>query len=504
MLDTNTLRQVPLFAKLPDPTLQWLIHQGKEISLQPGEILKREGEPADWIFILIKGSFAITQQVGTQEILLKRHDTPTIFGEVPILMGVPNFWASGRAISACHVVELDKETFWHLLSLCPTVTTTILQTMTERLHEAQALAQHRERMISMGNLAAGLAHELNNPAAAATRASTQLREAFSVLHLYTRNLADKAIEGEQREFLVNLQRQLIDYAQKASALDPLAQSDREDSIADWLEKRGVADGWRLAPTLVAAGLETDCLDKIAIQIATTCLDDVMTWLEATLTVVGLLKTLKQSTERITKLVTAVEDRSERDRAVPQLIDLHEGIENALTILGHKLKGGVTAIRDYDRTLPLILANGDELKQVWTNLIDNAIDAAVSRFAKNSAQQSKEVILHGSPIAIPSAWQAPNRTTTVEVDDRPTISIGTRREGDGLLIEIEDNGSGIPPEVQPHIFEPFFTTKEVGKGTGVGLQIVYRIIVDRHLGNIRFLSKPGSTCFQVRLPISAIS
>jgi signal transduction histidine kinase len=500
MLNVNTLRQVSLFAKLPDTTLQWLIDEGREISLQPGEILRREGEPADWVFVLLEGSFAIVQQVGTQEILLKRHDTPTIFGEVPILMGVPNFWASGRAISACHVLELEKEIFWKLLSLCPTVTTAILQTMTARLYEAQALAQHRERMISLGNLAAGLAHELNNPAAAASRASRQLQEAFSALQGLTRKLAEKCMTVEQREFLVNLQRQSIDYAKNAPALDPLTQSDREESITDWLDDRGIVNGWKLSPTLVAAGLETDCLNKISTQIAAHCLDDVLTWLEATLTVVELLETLNQSTERIANLVSAVEDRSELSQTSLEEVDLHEAIESALTILGHKLKRGITVVRDYDRALPHLHAYGSELKQVCTNLIDNAIDAVLSRFSKDAAEQPKEVILHGVPIAIPSAWQEPSRITLAQVQDNPTIWIRTRREADQLLVEIEDNGSGIPSGVQPHIFEPFFTTKGVGKGTGVGLQIVYRIVVDRHQGNIRFFSQPGNTCFQVRLPI----
>jgi signal transduction histidine kinase len=500
MLNVNTLRQVPLFAKLPDPTLQWLIDRGRETFLQPGEILRKEGEPADWAFILIEGSFAITQQVGTQEILLKRHNTPTIFGEVPILMGVPNFWASGKAISACHVLEIEKEIFWKLLSLCPTVTTTILQTMTARLYEAQALAQHRERMISLGNLAAGLAHELNNPAAAASRASRQLQEAFSILQELTRKLAEKCMSAEQRQFLVNLQRQLIDYAKNALVLDPLTQSDREEAIIEWLEERDISQGWKLAPTLVAAGLGTDCLDKIATQIAPSCLDDVLTWLEATLTVVGLLETLEQSTERIANLVSAVENRSELNQVSLEQVDLHEGIENALTILGHKLKRGITIVRDYDRTLLLFQAYGSELKQVWTNLLDNAIDAVISRFNNDPIEQQKEVILHGVPLAIPSAWQESSRLTLAQTQDTPTIWVRTRREADQLLVEIEDNGSGIPPGVQPHIFEPFFTTKDVGKGTGVGLQIVYRIVVDRHQGNIRFFSQPGNTCFQVRLPI----
>jgi signal transduction histidine kinase len=500
MIEIATLRNVSLFSKLPDPTLQWLIDCGKEILLPPGKTLRREGEPADWVFILLEGSLAIVQQVGNQELLLKRHDTPTIFGEVPILMGVPNFWASGKAISACWILEIERENFWKLLSLCPTVTTTILQTMTARLYEAQALAQHRERMISLGNLAAGLAHELNNPSAAASRAARQLQEAFLNLQKLTRALTEKCTLAEKRLFLTNLQRQIIDYAKNAPILDPLTQSDREEAIAEWLDARSVANSWQIAPTLVAAGLKTSCLDTISSKLAEACLSEVLPWLEATLTVVGLLETLEHSTERITNLISAVDDRGEASEIALETVDLHEGIENALTILGHKLKRGITVVRDYDRSIAPFPAYGGELKQVWTNIIDNAIDAVLSHFNNKSAGRQEEVLLHGVPLAIPNAWRESSQIAIAETPDKPTIAIRTGLEEDRVKVEIEDNGSGIPSHVQPHIFEPFFTTKGVGNGTGVGLQVVYRIVVARHQGNIRFSSQPSQTCFQVWLPL----
>lgn len=497
-LKPNLLHRVPVFANLPEMKLQWMIDQGKEIRLQPGELLRAEGEPANCMFVLLEGSFRLTQRVGNQDMLLKQHDTPTLFGEVPLLMGVPHFWASGWAITACHILELSAETFWQFMGMCPTLAMTILRTTIERVQEVQVLAQHRERLISLGTLAAGLAHELNNPASAASRAARELRQVFPVLQTQTLKLTHKSLTDDQREFLTTLQQKAIVCAQNAPPLDPLTQSDREDRIIEWMDEHNIQNGWQFASTLVSAGLDSDWLDRIFTQLEGQCLHDILLWLDATLTVVGLLHALEQSTERIHQLVEAVQDYSSLDLAELQAVNIREGLESTLTILGHKLKRGITVIRDYADDLPVVMSHGHKLEQVWMNIIDNAIDAVMDRFSNNPSNVQSEVALHTSPLVIPQGWQGMMNDSSRLEQQQPTIWIHTRCEADQVLVEIADNGIGIPLEVQPHIFEPFFTTKGVGKGTGLGLNTSYKI-VEQHGGDIRVLSRPGDTYFQVRLP-----
>ncbi|MBV8886929.1 MAG: cyclic nucleotide-binding domain-containing protein [Chroococcidiopsidaceae cyanobacterium CP_BM_RX_35] len=496
-LNTALLRRVPVFANLPELKLRWIIDQGKEIRLQPGELLRAEGTLANCLFVLLEGNLKLTQRAGNQDMLLKQLDTPTLFGEVPLLMGVPHFWASGRATTACHVLELSAETFWQFMGLCPTLAMTVLRTMTERVHEAQILAQHRERLISIGTLAAGLAHELNNPASAARRAARELREVFPILQTQTFKLTQKSLTDEQREFLTALQQDAIAQAQNALSLDPLSQSDREDQIVEWMDNHHIPNAWQLAATLVNAGLDSEWLDRISAQLQGKCLHEILLWLDATLTVVGLLQTLEYSTGRIHQLVEAVQGYSSLDAANLQAVDLHEGLESTLTILGHKLKRGITVIRDYADDLPVVMSRGHELEQVWMNLLDNAIDAVMARFSTNPSSVEPEVVLHTSPLVIPTGWQGIVDHSSLFEQQQPVIWIHTRCEADRVLVEIADNGVGVPPEVQPHIFEPFFTTKGVGKGVGLGLNTSYKI-VEQHGGDIRVMSQPGDTCFQVRL------
>lgn len=497
-LKTNLLHRVPVFANLPETKLQWMIDRGKEIRLQPGELLRAEGEPANCMFVLLEGSFRLTQRVGNQDMLLKQHDTPTLFGEVPLLMGVPHFWASGWAITACHILELSAETFWQFMGMCPTLAMSILGTTIERVQEVQVLAQHRERLISLGTLAAGLAHELNNPASAARRAARELRQVFPVLQTQTLKLTHKSLTDDQHEFLTTLQQKAIVCAQNAPLLDPLTQSDREDRIIEWMDEHNIQNGWQFASTLVSAGLDSDWLDRIFTQLEGQCLHDILLWLDATLTVVGLLHALEQSTERIHQLVEAVQDYSSLDLAELQAVNIREGLESTLTILAHKLKRGITVIRDYADDLPVVMSHGHKLEQVWMNIIDNAIDAVMARFSNNPSNIQSEVALHTSPLVIPQTWQGMINDSSRLDQQQPTIWIHTRCEADQVLVEIADNGIGVPLEVQPHIFEPFFTTKGVGKGTGLGLNTSYKI-VEQHGGDIRVLSRPGDTYFQVRLP-----
>ncbi|GAB1543936.1 ATP-binding protein [Scytonema sp. NUACC21] len=463
MIDINTLRQVSHFSKLSNKQLEWLLNQGKEVWREPGEIHRREGDPADHVFVLLEGQIRITQKVGSREVLLVTYEPKTLFGELPVLMGQEYFWASGRAVTRCHIFELPNQAFWELLSSCTCVMTSILRTMAQRLQEVQTISQHREKLIALGTLAAGLAHELNNPASACRRAVGQLRQTRQVLQPLTVKLNQQQSICTKKAFLMELQQDALARAQTAPQLDPITQSDLEDEVTQWLEAQNITDAWRVAPTMVTAGLDIEWLENVRNNVGNLLLDNVLHWICVSLQEMGLLNEIDHCTARISTLVEAVKDYSYMDRAPLQEIDVHDGIESTLTILNHKLKQSqVVLTRDYDCEVPLIQAYGSELNQVWTNLIDNAIDA---------------------------------------VDGNGKIWIRTSCENDFLLVEIADNGPGIPPEIQSHIFEPFFTTKGVGQGTGLGLHIVYRIVVSQHQGDIRVLSQPGETKFQVRLPTS---
>lgn len=459
MVDIEALLQVPLFANLPRSQLK-CVEDSTDIWLSPGDILVTQGEQAFYFYILLKGEIRFTQGSGEQEIFLINYPEGSFFGEVPLLLERPCS-ATGKALKNCHLAQFSKDAFWKLLSTCPEVMCAILCTMAERIYTFESVSLQREKLVSLGTMAAGLAHELNNPASAGHRAAQQLSVAIESLQSCTLGLCDRHFSDTQRRLLSELQQWAIAHSSTVPQLDPLTQSDKEDALIDWLEQHGIADGWQLAPTLVSAGVDSERLRAIALAMSGLELGKALFCLEATLTVVGLVDAVKASTARISDLVKAVKNYSYMDQAPLQEVNLHSGLESTLTILNHKLNPGITVRREYDSNLPPICAYGSELNQVWTNLIDNAIAA---------------------------------------MNGRGELTIRTLREHENVVVEIADNGQGIPPEIATRIFEPFFTTKGVGEGTGLGLNTAYRIVVQRHKGNIRVNSQPGDTRFQVCLPI----
>ena len=461
MTDIDILRHSPLFAEVSEEEIAAILADGEVITLQQGDLLFAEGSPATNFYILLEGDIQVTKQLNGQEVVIAEHVDPGSFtGEVPLLTGTP-YVATARAVQKTRGVRFDAETFQHMLVSCSPVTKAVLPTLASRIRSMEILTMQQEKLAALGKLSAGLAHELNNPAAAAQREAAQLRE--TLLSLQKMNFSLHT-DSSTVAMLTTFQDDAIQHTTHRTILDPLEQSDREDELASWLDEHGIANGYELAPTFVESGLDIAAFEKLAQQVPEKTLQSFLPILEKILQVLSLLYSVEQSTLRISTLVKAVKDYSYMDQAPLQEVDIHEGLENTLTILHSKLKS-VTVTREYDPHLPHIQAYGSELNQVWTNLLDNASDALE------------------------------------DVEHEKHIWIRTRHEQDRIVVEIADNGPGIPEDVQLHIFEPFFTTKGVGKGTGLGLDIAYRIIVGRHHGEVQVTSHPGDTRFLTRLPIN---
>ena len=454
-----TVFDVPLFAQLDD-SQRACLSTGTEIRPKAGETFLQDGDPSDAFYVMLEGELRVTKYYGDQEIFLGEVVPGEFFGEIEILLDVPN-WAIIRVVADSRLFRLPRAGLWDLLRSSPPVAREIMRTLATRMRNLEDYKQEREKLMQLGAMAAGLAHELNNPATAARRAATDLRQSVEKVQDYACEL-NETLTAEQWQQLVAASKEAVHCAGSQPKLNPLEQSDREEAIEGWLDAQNVADAWELAPALVSARVDQEELEALQRIVPARDLENAIHWLAANVTTRDLLKSITHSTERISELVRAVKSYSFMDQAPWQEIDVHEGIENTLIILGHKLKNA-TVTRDFDRTLPRLCAYGGELNQVWTNLIDNAIYA---------------------------------------VGGTGRIDIRTRRDGEFFLVEIADNGTGIPPEAQPHIFfVPFFTTKG-RSGTGLGLVITYRIVVERHHGKIEFETGPAGTRFSVLLPFES--
>jgi signal transduction histidine kinase len=459
------LRQVPLFNGLTDEELREVLEEGSEEFIPAGEVGGREGEPVHHLYVILEGEFRWSKKVDGGEVVMNTYGSGEFFAEVPLLLGKP-FLATWRALADSRVFALPNEIFRRMLTIHPSFSNTVLEMLAQRIQVLYSVSQQRERLSSLGTLAAGLAHELNNPASASRRATARLRDSLENRRSLGMSLTRAAARGEIDPAQSDTLEQLVHESfrrDKAPILTSLERSDFEDEVALWLEERGVEEVWDLSHTLVGAGLGIADLRLAEGAVPPTVLADALGYLASLLGAVGLLDEIEESSMRISNLVATMEGYSYMDRAPTQEVDVNEDLDNTLAILRYRL-AGIEVERDYDESLPRITAHGSELNQVWTNIIANAIDAVADE------------------------------------DKTGRIRLSTKQERDRLLVEISDNGPGIPEEIQDRVFEPFFTTKDVGKGAGFGLDVSYRIVVGRHGGDIRIVSNPGDTRFQVRLPM----
>lgn len=462
MLCIDELLTLEPFQQLPKEKLQWACDRAKELHLPPGTLLMKEGQPPNGFFILLKGRASIMRSSEGVEMPIGHHEAPAFFGEIPVLTDGP-VPVSMRTLTDCELYQLQCQDFLTLLHECRGFERSIFREVAQRLRGLESFIRSREKMAALGTLSAGLAHELNNPAAALVRALRDVVPAIRELErmnlLYGQSQADPAhtqdwqmVRDRGYDAILN------------QTIDAMTLGDREDELLDWLENYDVTDAWKLAEPLASAGIDVATLERLTEPWRDhpgELRDQGIRWLALSFEVMAMIKTGLRGAERISDLVHSMKSYSHLDRGAQQFIDVHEGLEDTLKLFSYKLKHGITVHRKYDRTLPKICAYGSELNQVWTNLIDNAIDA---------------------------------------MNEQGILEILTCRDSNYVRVEIIDSGEGISPDVQTRIFEPFFTTKDMGKGSGLGLDAVRRIVENRHQGIVTAVSRPGRTCFAVCLPI----
>jgi signal transduction histidine kinase len=468
MLCSTALLQMKPFQALPPARLDWICDRTQHLHFTAGEVLVREGEPAQGFFIQLSGQITVSRRSNGADMPVGRHQSPSFFGEIQVLTEdvVP---VTLTADCPTDLYRLSCADFLEVLHSCREFEKDIFRTVGQRLRGLESFIQGREKMAALGTLSAGLAHELNNPAAALVRVLKDVKPA--ILELQRMNLVygQHQVDDEHTEQWLELRDRGFEAIANPKN-DPIAQGDLEDALTDWLEEYGVEAAWKLAEPLAAGGVQPEALAFLMDRWrddATELRDMGLRWLALSFDVMGMITNGLDGAERISTLVQSMKSYSYMDRAAQQQINIHAGIEDTLRLFAFKLKHGIQVKRCYDSELPEIMAFGSELNQVWTNLIDNAIDA----------------LSEGTPDGAV-----------------PQIVVRTCQKNGFLRVEIEDNGPGIPAAVKNRILEPFFTTKPMGKGTGLGLDVVRRIVENRHSGSLMVESRPGRTCFAVSLPI----
>lgn len=457
------LRKIPLFAELPEADLQSLCQIVQDVHLDAGQVLFEEGSDGDMAYIIRSGEVEIVKTSQRREILLATRGPGDVFGEIALVFDSPRT-ATVRARTDTEMIGIGREDLRNLMQISPTAASSLFDIVLSRWQNTQNLLRQSEKMAQLGTFTAGIAHELNNPAAAVQRSAGQLEATlFDSAHTFMR-LVRESLTLQQQQALETYVRRAQESARAMPDIDPLARSDREAELEEWLEDHGVDNAWECATTLVNVGYSDEQLEALANEYNETQLPSVIRWLTNTYVIFNLLTELQQGAQRISSIVKALKSYTYLDQADIVRYNIHQGLDDTLLILRHKLKGDITVRREYDPTLPEIEAKGSELNQVWTNLIDNAVDA-----------------IRSSGVA------------------EGVITLRTRQEGKWVIVTVEDNGAGIPPEVLPRIFEAFYTTKPIGQGTGLGLDISYNIVARHHKGDIRVNSEPGRTQFEIWLP-----